>query len=154
LRAHDPAGLSRMMTISFAVHLGAVALAVIVPRDWLFKSKPPVTFMTISLGGTTGPQTGGMTPIGGKPVEQVTPEPKRPEVSKPVAAKPDEMTLPVKAAPPKPQPKPAETPRPPAPTTTPPSTGRQITTGSSRVETGVKGEGTGLAINSGGGTGG
>lgn len=155
LRAHDPAGLSRMITLSFAVHLGVVALAILVPREWLFKAKAPVTLMTISLGGTSGPQTTGMTPLGGRPVDQATPEPKRPEVTKPVAAKPEEITLPVKAAPPpKVQSKPTETPKPPAPTTTPPSTGRQVTTGSSRVETGAKGEGTGLALNSGGGTGG
>jgi hypothetical protein len=142
-----------MMTLSFAVHLGAVALAVLVPREWLFKPKPQVTLMNISLGGSTGPQTTGMTPIGGKPVEQETPEPKRPEVSKPVAAKPETLTMPVKAEPTKTPPKTVETPRPPAPTTTPAATGRQIVKGSSPVETGARGEGTGLTLG-GPGTGG
>jgi len=152
LRAHDPAGLSRMVTLSFALHLGAVALAVLVPREWLFKQKPHVTLMNISLGGTAGPQTTGMTPMGGKPVEEVAPPPKRPEVSKPIADKPDTMTLPVKpVSKPEPPPKPAETPKL-AVTPTPRSTGAQVTPGNSRVDTGARGEGPGLTL--GGGTGG
>ena len=35
--------------------------------------------MTISLGGTPGPRSTGMTPIGARPVEEVAPEPKRPD---------------------------------------------------------------------------
>jgi outer membrane biosynthesis protein TonB len=151
LRAPDPAGLSRMMTFSFAAHIGMVAAVLLVPRDWLFKERPPATMLTISLGGSVGPQTSGMSAAGARPVDKATPEPKRVEVVKTAAAAPDVMTVPVKPSK-TPPPKPSETPKPPAAVTQPPTTGRQVQTGTSRAETGAKGEGTGLTM-SGGGTG-
>jgi TonB family protein len=56
--------------------------------------------MTISLGGAPGPRAGGMTPMGGRPVQQAVAEtPKaRPEPVRPPAAKAPEMTIPEKAA--------------------------------------------------------
>ena len=78
LRKSDSRGLSRAITWSFAVHLLVIAAAVLVPRDWLVKAKPPVKMIEISLGGSIGPQTSGMTPAGARPVERVVPEPKRP----------------------------------------------------------------------------
>ena len=151
LRARDPAGLSRIMTFSFAVHIGIMAAVLLAPAGWLRRDAtlPPV--MTISLGGTVGPQTSGMTAAGARPVEKATPEPKRLEVIKSVAAKPDVMTVPVtpkKAAPVQP----AELPKPPASVAPPPATGRQVQPGTSPAETGAKGTGTGLTIG-GGGTG-
>jgi outer membrane biosynthesis protein TonB len=113
--------------------------------------------MEISLG-SSGPKASGMTTIGGRPVEQAAPEPKRPEPIKPALAKPDVMTVPTKAVPPKP----AKTPPPPkkvieqaqapTPLPQPPTTGPKVTPGNSRAETGVAGLGTGLQIG-GGGTG-
>jgi outer membrane biosynthesis protein TonB len=89
-----------------------------------------------------------MTPIGARPVEQVAPPPKRPEVVKPAAAKPATMTVPTK---PTKQPvKPETTPKPTSPVAQPPTTGRQVTPGTSRAETGAVGQGTGLSLNSGG----
>jgi outer membrane biosynthesis protein TonB len=128
-----------------------VALAVLVPRDWLFKHKPPVTLMNISLGGNAGPQTSGTTPMGGKPVEEVAPPPKRPEVSKPLADKPDTMTLPVKPVNKQPEPPKATDAPKLAVTPTPRSTGPQVTPGNSRVETGARGVGPGLTLSSGSG---
>jgi outer membrane biosynthesis protein TonB len=145
-------GLSRAVTWSVAVHVAAVVFAVLVPRDWLVKAKPPVKTIVISLGGSVGPQTSGMTAAGARPIEQVAPQPKRPEPIRPAAAKPDVMTIPEKPTKQQPPPK-SETPRPPAPVTQPLTTGRQITPGNSRAETGAKGEGTGLTLG-GGGTGG
>jgi outer membrane biosynthesis protein TonB len=152
LRAHDARGLSRMMTISFAVHIGVVAVALLAPRSWFTEEHPPAKIMTISLGGTEGPRATGLTAIGGRPVEQAVPEPKRPEPIKPAAPKSDVMTVPQKATP-KPEPaKPVETPQPPAPTTRLPTTGKEVTAGTSRADTGAKGQGTGLTFGGGGGT--
>jgi len=152
LRAADPAGLNRIMTMSFAAHLAVVAAVVLVPRDWLFKEKPPTQTMTISLGGAIGAPTSGMTPAGARPVEKAVPEPKRVEAVKPVAtAKPDVMTIPEKPTKATPV-KPTDTPRPPSNVTQPPTTGRQVQAGTSRAETGAKGQDTGLTLG-GGGTG-
>jgi outer membrane biosynthesis protein TonB len=158
LRAHDPRGLSRMITWSLVVHVGALAAVAIAPRSWFDRTTPAVHVMEISLG-SSGPKESGQTTIGGRPVEQAAPEPKRPEPIKPALAKPDVMTVPAKAAPPKP----AKTPPPPpkkvieqaqapSPVALPPTTGPKVTPGNSRAETGVVGLGTGLQIG-GGGTG-
>jgi hypothetical protein len=152
-RKPDTHGLSRAVTWSLAVHLIVIATAVLVPRDWLVKAKPPVKTITISLGGSVGPQTSGMTAAGARPVQQVAPEPKRPEPIRPAAAKPDLMTIPEKPVKLRPKPEPPPPPAPPAPVTQPPTTGRQIMPGTSRAETGARGESSGLTLG-GGGTGG
>jgi outer membrane biosynthesis protein TonB len=151
-RAHDPSGLSRMMTWSFAVHVAVIATAILIPRHWILADQPKVQTMVISLGGAVGPNTTGMTPAPARPVEQVAPEPKRPEPIKPAAAKPDVMTVPVKPVKPQP-PKPETTPKPVSPIAQPPTTGPQVRPGTSRAETGATTQGTGLTLG-GGGTGG
>jgi TonB family protein len=149
LRARNERGLSRVMTWSFAVHLSVAAAVILIPRAWLRPSaRPPV--MMISLSGSIGPRTGGTADLGGRPVEQVTPPPKRPEPIPLAAAKPNVMTIPAKT-PAKPEPvKPRDTPAPPAPVAHPPTTGREITAGTSAADTGVRGQGVGLAQGGGG----
>jgi TonB family protein len=151
LRANDPRGLSRMITWSVAVHVTAVVLLMLAPWLGWIKSRPPQRVMVINLGGAPGARTGPTT-IGGRPVDDVAPEPKRPRPIEPAATKPDVMKVPEKAAPPKkaPPPPPKAQPKAPAPVTHPPTTGRQITPGNSRAETGVTGIGTGLQIGGGG----
>ncbi len=153
LRAHDPRGLSRMITWSLSVHVGVLAAVAIAPRDWLERRKPAEHVMEISLG-SSGPKESGITTIGGRPVDQATPPPKRPEPIKPAATKPDVMTVPAKTAPPKPAqtppPKVIEQAKAPSPVAQAPTTGRQPTPGNSRAETGVVGLGTGLQIGGGG----
>ena len=145
--------LNRALAWSVAVHVGAVLLFLVVPRDWF--SDPPRRVMTISLGGTAGPRSTGTTSIGGRTVESVTPPPRRPEPIPPTAPlKPD----PVAAKPPppvKPPPKPAATAKPakPEPAVRPPTTGPQLTQGNTPVDTGARGQGQGLTFG-GGGTGG
>jgi outer membrane biosynthesis protein TonB len=154
LRAHDPRGLSRMITWSLVVHVGVLAAVAIAPRDWLQRKKPAAHVMEINLG-SSGPKASGVTTIGGRPVDQATPEPKHPEPIKLAAAKPDVMTVPTKTVPPKP----AKTPPPakvieqakaPSPVAQPPTTGRQATPGNSRADTGIIGLGSGLQIGGGG----
>ncbi len=94
-----------------------------------------------------------MTPISARPVEEVAPDPKR-QTPVPVAApKPDVMTVPTKppVKPPKPETKPATTPLASPAVTKPPTTGRQVQTGTSAVETGARGIGAGLTVGGGGG---
>ena len=128
-------------------------LIAVLPRLGLFQPKPPAPVMVISLGGTPGPRSTGMTPISARPVEEVAPEPKR-QTPVPVAApKPDVMTVPTKppVKPPKPDTKPATTPLASPAVTKPPTTGRQVQTGTSAVETGARGIGAGLTVGGGGG---
>lgn len=154
LRAQDPQGLRRMITWSFAVHVTVLVLVAVVPRA-LFSPAPKPPVMVISLGGTPGPRSTGMTPVSARPVEEVAPEPKR-QTPVPVAApKPDVMTVPAKppVKPPKPETKPTTTPLPSPAVTKPPATGRQVQAGTSAVETGARGIGAGLTVGGGGGGG-
>jgi protein TonB len=151
LRAPDPRGLNRVMTLSLAVHVGVVMTLVLVPRHWLFDERVPPKLMTISLGGSAGPRSTGMTPIGGRPVEQVAPEPKRPEPIRPAAPKSDVLTLSAKPTSKPPPAKPVPTPLAPVVVPKPPTTGKEVTQGSARAETGAKGQATGLTIGGGGG---
>ena len=152
LRAPDSREFNRMVAWSFLVHVLLIGLLFVVPRGWVTTDRTPPTLMTISLAGSVGERTTGMTPVGGRPVEQVAPEPKRPEPVRPAAAKRDVMTVAEKPAKPTPA-KPAPTvEQPPSPITRPPTTGRAVTSGSAAAETGARGQGTGLTTG-GGGTG-
>jgi outer membrane biosynthesis protein TonB len=144
-RAHDPRGLNRTMTASFAIHVGMVLLFGVVLRGWLSAPKTPPPMMTITLGVSPGPKSTGMTAIGGRQVDQVEPPPKKPEPVKPKSevamnvpppAKP-ESSKPAQAAPPPPAAK--------------PTTGPEIRKGTALVETGAKGQGVGLTFGGGAG---
>jgi outer membrane biosynthesis protein TonB len=148
-RALEPKGLDRIVAVSFGVHVGAIVVALLVSRVWVNAEKTAPKLMTITLtAGAEGPKSTGMTALGARPVEQVASPPKRPEPIKPVPPKNDAMTVPVK---PKPEPKPEfkpksiEPPKPPPLSERPPTTGRQVTAGTSRVETNTKSQGTGLS---------
>jgi len=152
VRTQDPRGLSRTITWSFAIHITVLTLVAVLPRMWLFRPAPQPPIMTISLGGAPGPRSTGMTPIAGRPVEEVAPEPKRPQPIAPATSKPDVMTIPQKSpAKPQPETKTTETVLPPSPTTRPPTTGKQIAKGSAVIETGATGQAAGLTVGGGGG---
>src|SRR5258706_1996988 len=97
-RMAQPAGLRRMVGFSLLIHLSVAAAVVLSPSGWLSMSAPePRTVMTISLsGGNGGPANGGITTIGGRPVQAEPPPepPKRPEPVRPPAAKKPAMTGP------------------------------------------------------------
>jgi outer membrane biosynthesis protein TonB len=147
-RAHDPSGLSRALAWSYAVHGFVFAALLVFPRAWMSKPKPAEHVMTITLGGLNGPKESGPTTIGGRPVEEAAPQPKRPEPIKPVATKSDAMIVPTKVTPPKKAPpKVEEKANMVAPAPVPArSTGPEKSEGNSRVETGVRGMGTGLEL--------
>jgi TonB family protein len=104
--------------------------------------------MTISLGGAPGPRNGGLTTMGGRTVQAPTPEPVK-RVETPPAPKTPEMALPTKnARVVKPQTREA----PKEATARTPATG-EPQEGSTRVNTGARGQGFGLTSGGGGGTG-
>lgn len=158
-RMQQPAGLQRMVTVSFAVHAIVVAVVLIAPKQWMSRSSaPPTSVMTISLGGGgEGPRTSGMTSIGGRPVQVQTPPeetPKR-EAVRPPAAKVPEMTLPTKAnAKPTKATSAADVKEAPDQARgRTPTKGAHVRAGSSIAETGARGEGFGLSSGGGPGTG-
>lgn len=152
-RARDDGGIGGTLSLSIAAHLVLLVTLVVLPSEWRRpKQQGPV--MTITLGGTPGPRTGGMTPIGGRAVQEVAPPQARPLPATPPAPKPPEMVAPAEkpqartTAPPRVT-KPAEDAR-----ARRPAFGREIQEGSARVETGGKGSNFGLTTGGGSGTGG
>jgi TonB family protein len=156
-RMQEPAGFQRMVTASIALHAAAVAAILLAPRGMFQRvSDAPRTVMTISLGGSAGPRTGGMTPMGGRPVQVQTPpeEIAKREAVRPPAAKTPEMVLPtkapakpVKAAPPDVKQAPDEA------RGRTPTKGAQVAAGTAIAETGIRGQGFGLSSGGGAGSG-
>jgi TonB family protein len=156
-RRGEPDGLQKMLVASVAAHLLVAAVAIVAPGRWLGgSSEAPRTVMTISLsGGGPGPQNGGMTTIGGRPVQEQTPPaetPKR-EAVRPPAAKAPEMTMPLPAARLKTSPKPDVKQAPADARGRTPTRGEKTSPGNSIAETGVRGLGFGLSTGGGPGTG-
>src|SRR5471030_1950486 len=96
-RMQAPAGLQRMVVASVAVHVAVFAVILFAQGGILKRAEEPRTLMTISLSGTSGPENGGMTALGGRPVQAVTPpdEPVKREAPRPPAAITPEMTVPL-----------------------------------------------------------
>jgi hypothetical protein len=134
----------------------ALAALAFVP-GMLPKSAPPAAriVMTISLGGTAGPKTGGMTMIGGRTITAAAPStaPKIEPVAMPTPKAEPAMVMPV----PDPKLKPRTPPKVTATSKDPQGTnvGRGFETqkGSATVETGARGQGFGLSTSGGGGSG-
>jgi TonB family protein len=154
-RMHEPSGLQTMVGVSVALHAALIAAALILPATLFPRASdthPPV--MTISLGGGEGPRNGGLTSIGGRPVQTVTPPEAKREAVRPPAAKTPEMTMPLPKA------KPAKTPPPSTPVTQAPDEARGHTptrgavtsAGSAVAETGARGQGFGLSTGGGAGS--
>lgn len=151
-RARYDDRIGRLVSVSFAAHVGLIVVLALLPAEWK-RPQQNVAIMTITLGGTPGPRTGGMTPIGGRAVQQVAPPEAKPQPAAPPAPKPPDMVLP--------QEKPSARRTPPAVTkpadqarARKPAFGTEIQEGSARVETGGKGNNFGLTTGGGGGTGG
>jgi TonB family protein len=151
-RMQAPVGLQRMVTVSILAHVVLIAGLLVAPRALLtHRPEASQAVMTISLGGNdgSGPQNGGLTSIGGRPVQVQTPpeEKPKPEAVRPPAVKAPEMTTPLAAA------KPAKT-----KAVTPPvkqapddargrtpTHGAEVRDGSAVAETGARGRGFGLS---------
>jgi protein TonB len=157
-RTQQPGGLQRMLTLSMAVHATLAAAIIFAPGGLLQSKRNPPVVMTISIGGGgVGPENGGMTTMGGRPIQQVKPPdepPKREAVRAPAATAP-EMTMPLpKARTTKAQPAPAVKQSPDdGPHSRTPTRGDKITPGSTPADTGVRGQGFGLSTGGGPGAG-
>jgi TonB family protein len=141
-RARGEATLMPTLAWSVGAHLAIVALI------WLAPSRSQVdtqrVVMTVSLGGAPGPRAGGLTQMGGRAVPETPtpPEPPKPAPRTPPPPPPARQvaTLPTeKPAPPRPV---RNEPAPASRTPTVPEPPRE---GSTRVETGARGQGFGLA---------
>src|SRR5262245_36693419 len=154
-RRQETSGFERMLTLSIVVHLAAVAVFVIAPGAWFAQPADEVkAVMTISLGGGGDePRNGGMTSMGGRPVQVQTPpdEAKRPEAVRPPAAKAPEMTLPTPNAKPAKAASSKVTDAPDDARGRTPTKGAETSAGSAVAVTGARGQGFGLS--SGGGPG-
>jgi TonB family protein len=153
---HIDDGFRRMVSISFGIHIVLLIAIALMPGGWGGASRrSESTPMFISLGGTPGERTGGMTMIGARPVQQVAPLPdSKPRPPERPAAKAPEMVLPEKTAA---RAKPAAR----TPAKTPedakgrkPTSGAEVRAGSALAETGGQGQGFGLTTGGGQGTGG
>jgi TonB family protein len=139
IRAQQPDRLSRMVVVSLVGHGVLLTTLYVMPAEWRGATPPRERVrMMISLdSGAPGPNSGGMTPISGRPVQTVAPPEPRPRVQPPPAAKVPEMIAPDPAAKlrdkaRKPVDKPVE-----ASASRKPTTGPDVKTGDARVNTGA-----------------
>lgn len=151
-RARIDEGMSRMLVVSLVAHAALLAIIVLIPADWR-SSRAEAPPMMISLGGTTGPDSTGMTSISDRPVQSVAPLDAKAEPDTPPAPKPPEMVEPDRVA------KPARTPaKVTKPVETSPSrratSGEEIKAGDAKVKTGGAAIPFGGLAQGGGGTGG
>jgi TonB family protein len=147
-RAQITERMDAMIPWSIAAHIALFAFMIFMPASWRGAvDEGPRTVMTISLGGAAGPRNGGLTTMGGRTVQAPPPEPVK-KVETPPAAKTPEMALPTKNAR-RVKPQTQEAPK--EATARTPSTG-QPQEGSTRVDTGAKGQGFGLTSGGGAGT--
>ena len=152
-RAHQADGISRTLALSIGAHIAIVAAIWLTPTDWRSRRAPEVATMQLSLGGTEGQKTSGMTSIAGRAVEEIA-KPNTRVVDTPPPAKAPEMVEATKIAKP--------SPTPPKPTTKPsdpsrsraPAAGAEIKAGAARVNTGGAAIPFGGLAQGGGGSGG
>jgi TonB family protein len=151
-RMREPGGFGPTAALSIAGHAVALATIALVPAIWPVRDTPPPVVMTISLGGTSGPKTGGMTQLGGRNFvsQQPSVAPKLDKVALPTPREQPAMVLPDTKLKPKAPPKPNAT----SPSGSTAGQGAPTEKGSTNVETGARGMGFGLSNAGGGGTGG
>jgi periplasmic protein TonB len=147
-RMNEPSGLQFMAAASIAAHIVLFAAFVIAPGGWLMSQatrNPPVV-MTISLGGGgEGPQTGGLTTMGGRPVQAVTEEAAKPAPVRAPAAAAPEMTVPTPKARPAKAASPDVKRAPDEARGRTPTRGAETSAGSAVAVTGARGQGFGLS---------
>jgi TonB family protein len=152
MRAQQVDGLQRMIAASIAAHVGLIAVVMLAPAAWFGARtvQEDENVMVISLGGAPGPRDGGLTTLGGRPVQAVADAKPAIEPVRPPAARAPEMIEPTKTAPKKAETKVRDTA--PDPKSRTPTKGKEVEKGSSVADTGGRGQGFGLS-SGGGGTG-
>jgi protein TonB len=152
-RKREPVGLKKTAAISLAAHAAAIAALLTIPSVMPRAAQQPRVVMSISLGGSPGPDTGGMQMIGGTPMQAAQPS-TAPQIAKNVlpSVTPPKMVLPDPKQKPRTPPKSAATSKDPKGTAV--GKGFETRAGTAKVETGAKGEGFGLSSGGTGGDGG
>jgi len=135
-RSRETDRVGQMLVVSSLAHAMLIAALIVIPSSWRMSSNSTdVTPMTITLSSGSGPDTGGLTPIAGAPVQEVAVA--KPAPVAPPAAKPPEMvapeskSTPVTKTPPKRIEKPLD-----KSTARKPVTGAQVKPGDARADTG------------------
>ena len=154
-RMGEPAGLQYMAVVSVAAHVVLFGVFMLAPAKWLMsQSAEPATVMTITLGGGgDGPQNGGLTTMGGRPVQAETPPDARREAVRPPAAAAPEMTVPAPGARPAKASSAAVKQAPDDARGRTPTQGKETLAGSTVAVTGARGQGFGLSTGGGPGAG-
>jgi TonB family protein len=132
-RSREVAGVNRMILVSLVAHAALLAALALMPASWRSGShQVKTTPMMISLGGSPGPDAGGMTQLSNRPVQAVAPPDVKPMPQVPPAMKAPEMVVPdaSKAAP-----KNAAVKAPDKSASRKVTTGPQVKSGAARVET-------------------
>ena len=153
-RAGQGDGLHRPLAVSLVVHVAAVIGLLMSPGSWLDADESEPSAMTIRLGGPDGPGEGGLTPIGGRPIQEVVPLPeaRRPQWIQPPADTAPEVVIPIENAP-------RMEPKTEVQTAPEEARGRQLTRGPqlrdgmAMADTGADGMGVGLSAGGLGGSG-
>ena len=139
-RSRRTDALTGMFVWSMLAHI--VVLALLSVSSLRPANQQPRQVMTVSLGGAPGPRTGGLTQVGGRPVQEVAP----PRVERRPDPPPAARTAPAVLPQPRPQTRRAqEKPAPPEARPAPPTTGEVVTPGNTRTETRARGQGFGLS---------
>lgn len=136
--------ITPMVAVSLVGHVAVFGVLAILSVS--AATPPPTKVFVVSFTGGPGPRTGGANQMGGRAVEEVAP-PTPKAVDRPAALKPPKMVIPE----PEPKTPPKSTSRAADNTkAAPPTTGAEVTQGSSRMDTGVRGNGFGLSGGGGG----
>jgi len=153
-RMDEPSGLQLMAAVSISVHVVVFAAFMFAPGTLLSRTEEtPGRIMNITLsGGGEGPQNGGLTPMGARPVQAQAPPNAPREAIRPPAAAAPAMTVPAPGA----KPAKATAPVKQAPDDArgrTPTKGEETRAGSAVAVTGARGEGFGLSTGGGPGSG-
>jgi TonB family protein len=144
-RAQHADSMQRMLGASVFAHLALIAVVFFTPGGWFgARTVPDSAVMTISLGGPVGPRDGGMTPMGGRPVQAIAEAKKTIEPVRPPAARAPAMIEPKKTAPKKAEAKTTDTAKTPSSRT--PTKGEELRKGSAvSAADSMRGQGFGLS---------
>ena len=151
VRAQQADGLERMFGASMLAHGALIAIVLLGPGSWFGARtvQEDENVMTISLGGPVGPNVGGFTTMGGRPVQAIAEAKPVVEPVRPPAARTPEMIEPTKVTK-KPETRVKEDAKDPSSRT--PTKGQEVQKGTAVAETLGRGQGFGLS-SGGGGTG-
>ena len=151
-RMDEPSGLQYMAVVSAAAHIVVFGAFMLAPGKWLLSqtASTPATIMTITLGGGgEGPQSGGLTAMGGRPVQAEKPPDAPKEAVRPPAAAAPEMTVPAPGAKPAKASSTAVKQAPDEARGRTPTRGEETRAGSAVAVTGARGQGFGLSTGGG-----